>query len=53
MTVFKKLANFDEILKFLNVSGLIETLVNFLMALPSRLMAHGREGQELADKANN
>ena len=29
MTVFKKLANFDEILKFLNVFGLIETLVNF------------------------
>ena len=32
LTVFKKLANFNEILKFLNVLGLIETLVNFLMA---------------------
>ena len=32
MTVFKKLANFNEILNFLNVFGLIETLVNFLMA---------------------
>ena len=32
MTVFKKLAFFYEILKFLNVLGLIETLVNFLMA---------------------
>ena len=32
MPVFKKLAIFYEILKFLNVLGLIETLVNFLMA---------------------
>ena len=32
MTVFKKLAVFNEILKFLNVFGLIEILVNFLMA---------------------
>ena len=32
MTVFKKLAIFHEIIKFLNVFGLIETLANFLMA---------------------
>ena len=32
MPVFKKLAKFCEILKFLNVFCLIETLVNFLMA---------------------
>ena len=32
MPVFKKLAKFCEIFKFLNISGLIETLVNFLMA---------------------
>ena len=32
LLVFKKLANFDEILTFLNVLGPIETLVNFLMS---------------------